>query len=474
MRAKSSYIPATWRCRTPLHRPISSPNHLNFHFLPWMRPCSGPRLLFRNIITFGALVFSSGTSFAQETSQRVLETPAPDKKGGIFEFLKGLFDQDFMPHGHCYFWRPEIVWLHAASDALIAIAYCSIPLTLFYIIRRRQDIVFSWLFVLFASFIFACGMTHLLEVWTLWHPVYRLSGLVKLATASISVVTAISLWKVFPLIALLPSPAQLEEKNRELRKEISERQEAELRISRANELLAAQADELRRSNAELGQYAYVASHDLREPLRAVAGCAEILQWEYKGKLDAQGDELLAHTIDGANRMQALISDLLAYSQVGKKEARFESFSASAALSEALINLEESIRETGATIENEGLPVVWADRIQMIQLLQNLVGNAIKYHRAPAPVILIRAVPETECTHFTVSDNGIGIESQNFERIFGVFQRLHTRKEYSGTGIGLAICKKIVEFHRGRIWVESELGKGSTFHFTIANAVSFKP
>jgi light-regulated signal transduction histidine kinase (bacteriophytochrome) len=312
-------------------------------------------------------------------------------------------------------------------------------------------------------------MTHLLQFFTLGHPVYRVSGLAMVVSALISAAFAILLWRVFPVVVGAPSLAELETKNRALEKEISARQELEARIAKANELLAAQGDELRRSKDEIEQYAYLASHDLREPLRAVTGCAEILQLEYKGKLDAQADELLEHAVDGSKRMQALIADLLSYSRVGKDETQFENVSSADILAEVRLNLEQVIHETSATITSDELPVVWAGRIQLIQLFQNLLGNAIKFHGAEAPIIFVRSIREGGFIHFSVADNGIGIDSRHFDRIFVLFQRLHTRREYAGTGVGLAVCKKIVDFHKGQIWVESELGKGSTFHFTIACA-----
>jgi light-regulated signal transduction histidine kinase (bacteriophytochrome) len=314
-------------------------------------------------------------------------------------------------------------------------------------------------------------MTHLLEFFTLGHPVYRLSGLAMFVSAFISAAFAILLWRVFPVVAGAPSPAELEAKNTALEKEISARQELEARLTKANELLSVQGDELKRSKAEVEQYAYLASHDLREPLRAVTGCAEILQFEYKGKLDAQADELLEHAVDGSKRMQALIADLLAYSRLGKEEIQFEAVNTSDVLAEVRLNLQPDIHETGASINSDDLPVVWADRNQLLQLFQNLLGNAIKFHGPEVPVIYMRSIREGDFIHFSVADNGIGIDSKHFDRIFVLFQRLHTRREYSGTGVGLAVCKKIVEFHKGQIWVESQSGKGSTFHFTIACAPS---
>jgi PAS domain S-box-containing protein len=230
--------------------------------------------------------------------------------------------------------------------------------------------------------------------------------------------------------------------------------------------LQTQKQALERSNAELEQFAYVASHDLQEPLRAVSGCSEILQRRYAGRLDADADELLRHIVDGATRMHRLIQDLLEFSRLDKQQPDLSPTDAGASLQGALANLAAAIRETGATITHAALPTLPADGAQLTQLFQNLVGNAIKYHGPEPPRIHVDVRPAEQAWEFLVRDNGIGIEPQYFERIFSLFQRLHTRTEYPGTGIGLAICRKIVQRHGGRIWVESTPGRGSVFHFTL--------
>lgn len=225
-------------------------------------------------------------------------------------------------------------------------------------------------------------------------------------------------------------------------------------------------EELKRSNAELEQFAYVASHDLQEPLRAVAGMVSLLQQRYKGKLDARADEYIFHAVDAAGRMQALIADLLAYSRVDRHGKPFEMVDAGECLQVALQNLEIAIGESQASVTWDDLPHVFADCPQLAQLFQNLLGNALKFRGEREPQIHIGVAKMGNTWEFTVCDNGIGIEPQYFERIFLIFQRLHTRREYAGTGIGLALCKKIVERHGGTIWVKSQLGQGSTFHFTL--------
>ena len=225
-------------------------------------------------------------------------------------------------------------------------------------------------------------------------------------------------------------------------------------------------NELRRSNAELQQFAYVASHDLQEPLHVIKGFLNLFEKRYKDKLDEKGREFIGFTIDGAKRMQDLIRDLLEYSRVGHKGKEFKPTECSVILERVLFNLKAAIEGSGAQVTYNNLPTIMADATQFTSLFQNLIGNAIKFHGAEAPKVHISAERKGDEWLFSVSDNGIGIDPKFIDRIFVVFHRLHTRNEYPGTGIGLALCKKIVEHHGGHIWVESELQKGSTFYFTL--------
>ena len=234
----------------------------------------------------------------------------------------------------------------------------------------------------------------------------------------------------------------------------------------AEDRLRGYADELARSNSELEQFAYVASHDLREPLRMVSSYTQLLGRRYRGRLDSDADEFIEFAVDGANRMQQLIEDLLAYSQVDANAGTLEPIDSNAAFQQAVANCAAVIDEADASVTRDELPTVEADPTQLRQVFQNLIANAIKFRREAQPTVHASARLERQEWVFSVRDNGIGIEAEFAERIFTIFQRLHTREDYSGTGIGLAICKKIVEGHGGRIWVESEPGKGSTFRFTI--------
>jgi PAS domain S-box-containing protein len=667
----------------------------------------------------------------------------------IDSFASLFSEEGFMPHGMCYLWRPGVLSLHVASDALITLAYASIPFTLVYFVRKRKDLEFSWIFVCFAIFIIACGTTHAMEIWVIWHPNYWLSGGIKAITALASVPTAILLVRLIPDALKVPSASLLRETNAELDRQVHERERAESEVRRMNvelearvtkrtqeleaanrhllqeaserkraeelfqlaveasptgmivvdesgcimlsnaealrlfgysreellhqpiELLvperhqtshvgtrkgylsaastrpmgvgrdlmgrrkdgtefpleiglspvltsrgpcviaavtdlsarkvadvlreevaqtqahlaaivessddaiigndaqgvvtswnsAAEAlfgyrademigesitivipadraaenismmrdvfesgqhfqqhdsirrtkdgrsidvsitvspikdshgrvvgaskvardisdrkraevqlrirtEELARSNSELEQFAYSASHDLQEPLRAVAGSMQLLHKRYSKQLDARADEYIDQAVDGAKRMRQLIDDLLEYSRVGTKKLDKGRVDCNEVLNRAKGNLRTAIQETNAQIEHTELPMITGDRTRLAQLLQNLIGNAIKFRRELPPRIEIRCERRANDYLFAIADNGIGMEARHFDRIFGVFQRLHTRVEYPGTGIGLALCAKIVAAHGGRIWVESQPGVGSTFYITL--------
>jgi PAS domain S-box-containing protein len=238
----------------------------------------------------------------------------------------------------------------------------------------------------------------------------------------------------------------------------------------ADERLRATAEDLSRSNAELEQFAYVASHDLQEPLRMVASYTQLLARRYQGQLGADADEFIGFAVDGARRMQELINDLLTYSRVGTRALLLEAIDVNRLVDQVVSDLAAAIVESKATITRDALPNVWGDPIQVHQLFQNLIANAIKFHRRDeAPQVHVSSLMADGVRTFSVSDNGVGIEPRYLERIFVLFQRLHTRAEYPGTGIGLAICKKIVERHGGEMRVDSVPGSGTTFWFTLPTA-----
>jgi len=254
--------------------------------------------------------------------------------------------------------------------------------------------------------------------------------------------------------------AELITANKQLQGEITERKQAEVEIKQFN-------IELNRSNEDLEQFAYVASHDLQEPLRMISSYTQLLERRYKDKLDEDANDFINFAVDGANRMQKLINDLLDFSRVKTRGELFKEVDSHAMLGSALSNLRVLIAETNTLVTNDNLPKISADKSQFVRIFQNLIDNAIKFHRKESPRIHVSAQEKEDEWLFSVRDNGIGIDKQFQERIFTIFQTLHGKEEYPGTGIGLAICKRIVQRHGGKIWFESEQGKETTFYFTIS-------
>lgn len=528
----------------------------------------------------------------------------------------------FMPHGGCYLWRSDVLWLHVASDTLTGLAYYSIPIALLVFLKRREDVIYHWMFLLFAAFIFACGTTHLFGVWNVWNADYYTEGAVKAVTAAVSVLTAILLWPLIPRAVALPSPRQLresneklaaeverreyveqelrrhqdtleqrvgertrelEELNRQLEREVAERRAAEARFrqlfeaspdgllevapdgsvllanpeaerifgydngeliglgvesllprelrerhedyrrsytenpetrpmgqgrdlrglrsdgrevplviglspitegedagsvlasiidiserKRLEERLATNNQALRRSNAELEQFAFIASHDLREPLRKILSFSRLLVSGRYGEFNDKGNEFVGYIMDAAERMEALLDSLLRYSRVTSKAAPFEPVHLDEVLRAVHSDLQLRLEDHAATLEWSALPTVDADPAQMRQLFQNLVGNSLKYARSETPpriTIKGETDPSGRC-QLTVTDNGIGFDMAYADQIFEVFKRLHGRGTYEGTGMGLAICRKIVERHHGTISAESAPGEGTTFHILL--------
>ena len=251
-----------------------------------------------------------------------------------------------------------------------------------------------------------------------------------------------------------------------IRINVTEVKQKEAELEETTRQLEEQSRDLQRSNTELEQFAYVASHDLQEPLRMVASYCQLLKRRYAGKLDSDADDFIEFAVEGAGRMQRLINDLLGYSRVGHRGEVFVPLSAAEVVKTALGNLQAAIADVGGRVEVGDLPEINGDRTQLVQLFQNLIGNGIKFRRDEPPGVRIAAVPDGEFARFVVEDNGIGIERDYVEKVFLIFQRLHDREKYSGTGIGLAIVKKVVERHGGKVWIESTPGQGSRFQFTL--------
>ncbi len=492
-----------------------------------------------------------------------------------------FFQSHFMPHGFCLNWDPPLLSALIIANLGIAAAYFAIPLALWHFVRHRKDLPYPWMFRLFAMFIIACGITHLMKIWTLYEPFYWAEAATDICTAIISLITALSLWPLIPKALSLRSAKELIEANIKLEEAISRDREITIALQSQAELLnlthdaimvtdldgtirywnsgaeevygysAAQAlgkncfillktefntsreeventliakgrwegeltnlrcdgqkiviasrqalkrdnqgnalavlaidsdvtehkraeqrrialSEMERSNVDLQQFAFIASHDLQEPLRTVAGCLQILEKKYEGKLDSDADELIRLAVDGAIRMRNLINAILSLSQINNNSLIFQPIDLSDALRQALQNLAGHIKEIDAQITYKDLPVLSGNHSQLVQLFQNLIANALKFCKDKKPEIVIESRQEQDRWVISVRDNGIGLEQQYAERIFQPFRRLHSPDKYPGTGMGLAICRRIIERHNGKIWVESEIGKGATFYFSLPN------
>jgi signal transduction histidine kinase len=382
-------------------------------------------------------------------------------------WLERLFStSDFAPHGMCYAWNSTLITLHVTSDALIAFAYYSIPLTLVYFVRKRKDLAFDWMFVCFAIFIVACGTTHLMEILNIWKPTYWISGILKAFTALVSVATAILLIRLIPQALALPSPDQLRKSNAALQKEMSERLEASRKVESLNHELVEHANKVQAANKELESFAYSVSHDLRAPLRHVDGYVNMLMEEAPA-LSEQNRRYMTKISDSARQMGVLIDNLLAFSGMGRATLQPAWVETSAVVAESREELGPEAKGRSIEWQVDPLPKVYVDRSLFKQVWMNLLGNALKYTRQrEQAVIAVRCKENADSYEFSVKDNGAGFDMQYVGKLFGIFQRLHLKEQFEGTGIGLANVRRIVSRHGGNTWAEGELGNGATFFFTL--------
>lgn len=397
------------------------------------------------------------------------------------EFITKLFDTaDFPARWTCGQWSEPHGWLHILSDLAIFGAYAAIPTTIAFFVLRRRDVPFPRIFWLFALFIFSCGTTHLIEAIIFWHPIYRFSGLLKLTTAIVSWITVIALVRAMPLAMSLPGMARmnaaLQTANERLNAEVIERRLAEARMVENAAALEAANAALSAKNQELADFTYMASHDLQEPLRKLVSFSELLKDDAGDALPPEAREDLGFITDAAERMKSLVTSLLRLSRVGQNRLQIDDIPIAAAVTEALDVLSVPIAESHAEIiVPPTLPTLPVDRALVVQLFQNLIGNAIKFVPAGQPPrVEITAEDHEDGWIIGVRDNGIGLDLAHADQIFVPFRRLHTRTEYKGSGIGLAICRKIVERHGGWIRVEASPGKGAHFRFFLGTGEPVHP
>jgi light-regulated signal transduction histidine kinase (bacteriophytochrome) len=339
----------------------------------------------------------------------------------------------------CLLWKPWLMALHVVSDSSIAVAYFSIPFALLYFVRKRRDVDFRPLAIMFAAFILLCGATHLMAVLTLWVPVYVVDGLIKLATALVSIATAVVLWRLLPTALKLPSPTALQVAN----------------------------EALRQSNRRLESFAYSLSHDLQTPLRGINGFSQVLLEDYGNVLDERGRGYLARVRRSAERMGRTIDDMAALASMNQRELRHEMVDLSAMAREILEELKQASPERQVEPAIAAGCVVQGDGTLLWILMQNLLGNAWKFSRGTATAkISFECHAGDSETVFVVRDNGVGFDMRYADKLFQPFERLHNIEEYEGTGLGLASVRRIVDLHGGRVWAEGEPGRGAAVFFTV--------
>jgi signal transduction histidine kinase len=361
------------------------------------------------------------------------------------EFFRELFANNFMPHGHCYFWKPDVLWTNVIGDGLTALSYLIIPIALYYVVKRRRDIRFKGIFVLFAAFILLCGTTHIFSIISVWDPLYRLEGLIKVITGLVSLITAVALILLMPKILALPSPRQLKDANKELK---------------------SKTETLESQNKLLENFAYATSHDFREPVRSIAMFSQLLVKKHKDTLPPDDVELLEFINTESARMYSLTGSIMNISFLETDSYELHKVSLTSAVENALKILQHLITRTQATIKVGELPDVIGNVELLEMLFENLISNSIHFRSDRLPVVTIEAAVSDNICTITISDNGVGFNNKYATEIFERFKRLNNTTQYRGAGLGLAISKKIVEIHGGSISAKSRENIGTIITLTL--------
>ena len=388
----------------------------------------------------------------------------------MLDFLKQLLDtRDFPARWYCGVWSAELGWLHIISDLAVFGAYMTIPVLLLYFIRRRRDVPFIPIFWLFGAFIAACGTTHLIEASIFWWPAYRLSGAAKLFTAGVSWLTVFALIPALPKALALPGLAKV---NDDLLREVAARRAAEQEVKKLNaeleERVAERTGQLTAANQELEGFTYTVAHDLRAPLRHLHGYASMLLENVGERFDERSAHYADRIATASLRMGELVDDLLAFSRTGQTAPQVARTDFNALVADVREELEPISRGRAIEWEIATLPTLDVDPTLLRVVWVNLLSNALKFS-APRPTARIEVGTRREGdgeTVFFVRDNGVGFDMSHAEKLFGVFQRLHGREQFDGTGIGLATVRRIVERHGGRVWAVGVIDRGATIYFTL--------
>lgn len=411
----------------------------------------------------------------------------------IVDYLFGA--ASFVPHGICLLWRPDLVAMHAISDVSIFFAYASIPAALMAFVRRRKDLEHRGTVILFALFIMACGLTHLVGALTIWYPYYGLQALVKVGTAVVSVLTAVMIWPLIPELLRIPSPSslqklnrELEDTNRSLKIEIAERRDAlrelnamrielEHRVDERTRELALANRRLERMNEDLSTFVHVASHDLKEPLRGIRQYAEIISTDHETELHEEVKRDLSGISKLADRMVSMIDALRAFSRAGNMDEIQEDLDLNIVVAEAVDNLRPLLRESGTdVVVPKTLPTIRCARVHALVLFQNLIANAANQGNGTSVTVSIEAEVADEGVIIRVGDDGPGIPLEHREDVFKMFSRVQSRDPNQGSarvtqtaGMGLAIVRRIIDRYRGRVHVGESLMGGAQFELLLRPA-----